>query len=83
MQVTHDEVRVIREKASGSHTLWTSPTAFTRIEVDKDAGRVARVRVRLRARSLAVGAALGPKELAEFARRLQAAISRALAERHA
>jgi uncharacterized membrane protein len=83
VQVTHDEVRVIQEKASGTRTLWTSPTAFTRIEIDKDEGRVARVRVRLSTRSLAIGAALGPKELAEFARRLQSAIGRALAERHA
>ena len=85
VQVTHDEVRVIREHAKGDRTLWTSPTAFTRIEIDKDGGdgRVSRVRVRLRERSLAVAAALGPKELADFARRLQSAINRALAERHA
>ena len=83
VQVTHDEVRVIREHAKGERTLWTSPTAFTRIEIDKDDERVSSVRVRLSTRSLAVGAALGPKELADFARRLQAAIRQALAERHA
>ncbi len=83
VQVTHDEVRVIREHAKGDQTLWTSPTAFTRIEIDKDDGRVSRVRVRLRERSLAVAAALGPKEQAAFAARLQAAIRSALAERHA
>jgi uncharacterized membrane protein len=85
VQVTHDEVRVIREGARGSDTLWTSPTLFTQVEIDKDAddGRVSRVRVRLRQRSLTVVAALGPSEQAAFAARLQAAIRSALAERHA
>ncbi len=85
VQVTHDEVRVIKEHAAGDRTLWTSPTAFTRIEIDKDDGdgRVSHVRVRLRERSLAVAGALGPKEQAAFAARLQAAIRSALAERHA
>jgi uncharacterized membrane protein len=83
VQVTHDEVRVIKERPSGPQTLWTSPTAFTRLEIDKEDGRVRRVRVRLSSRSMAVGAALGPTALAEFAAKLQAAIRSALAERHA
>jgi len=83
VQVTHDEVRVIRERADGAATLWTSPTAFTRVEIEKDDGRVCRVRLRLRNRSMALAAALGPAEQAEFAARLQAAMRTALAERHA
>ena len=83
VQVTHDEVRVIRESAAASQTIWASPTAFTRIEIDKEDERVTRVRVRLSGRSLAVGAALGPRQRADFAARLQAAIRSALAERHA
>lgn len=83
VQVSHDAVTVLREAGERRQTLWTSPTVFTRVEIDKQDERVARVRVRLARRSLAVGAALGPAELAEFAVELQAAISSALAERHA
>jgi uncharacterized membrane protein len=83
VQVTHDEVRVLRERAGGADTIWSSPTAFTRVEIEKDDGRVSQVRVSLRERSLAVAAALGPREQADFAARLQAAIRSALAERHA
>jgi uncharacterized membrane protein len=83
VQVTHDEVRVIRERAHGDRTLWTSPTAFTRVEIDKRDGRVSRVRLRLRDRSLLLAAALGPVEQAQFAAKLEAAMRSALAERHA
>lgn len=83
VQVTHDEVRVIRESAAPPQTIWASPTAFTRIEIDKEDERVTGVRVRLSGRSLVVGAALGPRQRADFAARLQTAIRSALAERHA
>jgi uncharacterized membrane protein len=83
VQVTHDEVRVTRGRGAVSQRLWTSPTAFTKVEVDKTDGRVSQVRLRLSGRYLAVGATLGPWELAEFAASLQAAIRSALAERHA
>jgi len=83
VQVTPDEVRVIREHGSASQTLWTSPTAFTRVEIDKADGKVAHIRLRLSGRSLAIGAALGPTQRTAFAARLQAAIRSALAERHA
>jgi uncharacterized membrane protein len=83
VQVTHDEVRVIHEAGDARRTLWVSPTAFTRIEVDKSDERVSSVRVRLSRRSLSIGAALGPEELGDLAASLQAAITTALAERHA
>jgi uncharacterized membrane protein len=83
VQVTHDAVTILHEAGARRRTLWTSPTAFTRIEIDKQDDRVARVRVRLARRSLAVGAALGPAELADFADALRSAIKTALAERHA
>jgi len=82
VQVTHDEVRVSRRRGSVSQQLWISPTAFTRVEIDKEDGRVKRVRLRLSGRCLAIGAALGPAELAAFAANLQTAITSALAERH-
>jgi uncharacterized membrane protein len=83
VQVTHDEVRVIGLKQGRAMTLWSSPTAFTRVEIDKADGLVARVRVRLRDRSHALADALGPAERAQFAMRLQTAMRSALAERHA
>jgi len=83
VQVSHDAVTILHEAGARRRTLWTSPTVFTRVEVDTENERVARVRVRLARRSLAVGAALGPAELADFASQLQAAIRSALAERHA
>jgi uncharacterized membrane protein len=83
VQVTHDEVRVIREAGAARQILWTSPTAFTRVEVDKDEEGVSGVRVRLSNRSLSIAVALGPAQRADFAAGLQAAIRSALAERHA
>jgi uncharacterized membrane protein len=83
VQVSHDAVTVLHEAGARRRTLWTSPTAFTRVEIDRRDDRVERVRVRLARRSLAVGAALGPGELADFAVALQSAIKSALAERHA
>jgi uncharacterized membrane protein len=62
VQVTHDEVRVIGLNQGRAMTLWSSPTAFTRVEIDKADGLVARVRVRLRDRSHALADALGPAE---------------------
>jgi uncharacterized membrane protein len=86
VQVTHDEVRVTQERKAGPIVLWASPTAFTKVEVDKADGAdgaVSGVRVRLRNRSLALAAHLGPAERADFAAELQAAVRSALAERHA
>jgi uncharacterized membrane protein len=83
VQVTHDEVRVTLAQGARSQTLWTSPTAFTQVEVETIAEGAARLRVRLSGRSLRIGAMLGPSELAAFADRLNAAIRTALAERHA
>jgi uncharacterized membrane protein len=83
VQVTHDEVRVIGRQSGRATTLWSSPTAFTRVEIDRADGLVARVRVRLRDRSHALASALGPHERAQFAVTLQAAMRSALAERHA
>jgi uncharacterized membrane protein len=82
VQVTHDEVRVIHQAGERRKTLWSSPTAFTRVEVERSSEGVSRVCVRLSARSLAVGRMLGPGELGAFAERLKSAISNALDERH-
>jgi uncharacterized membrane protein len=83
IQVTHDEVRVMRRRAKAVETLWRSPTAFTRVELDPSREGAAALRVRLRTRSLRIGAMLGPAELETFAERLREAVRAALAERHA
>ena len=83
VQVSHDEVRVMRRRGGGLVTLWTSPTAFTRVEVNRDDGLVTQVRLRVRQRAFAVAVALGPAERADFAAKLEAAMRSALAERYA
>ena len=82
VQVTHDEVRVITQAGPRPRTLWSSPTAFTRVDVETSSEGVSRLRVRLSRRSLTIGAMLGPGELGLFSERLKTAISAALAERH-
>jgi len=82
VQVTHDEVRVLRGAGGRAIVLWTSPTAFTKLEVDRADGLVTHVRLRLRRRVFALAHALGPAERADFATKLQAAMRSALAERY-
>lgn len=82
VQVTADHVRVTRRARGREQTVWTSPTAFTRVSVDSRA-RETQVRLRLSNRALSVGASLGPKERTAFAAKLEAAIRAARLERHA
>lgn len=81
VQVTADEVRVVHELGSSQRTVWRSPTAFTRVDVEGEAEE-AHVRLSLSGRSLVVARQLGPQERRDFGRALQAAIRSARAERH-
>ena len=84
VQVTADRVQVSYRRAQGGeHTVWSSPTAFTRVAVERAGEREARVRLRLSNRALSVGGSLGPKERASFAQALERAINAARAERYA
>ncbi len=83
VQVTADQVQVRRGPGGREQTVWTSPTAFTRVSVERGDGRQTQVRLRLSNRAMSVGASLGPKERADFAARLEAAIRAARSERYA
>lgn len=78
IQVTAAEVRVTMESRRGAQTVWTSPTAFTRVLLagadDDDEGRL---HLRLSDRELAVARALSRRERRAFATALERAITRA------
>ena len=64
-------------------TVWTSPTAFTRVALEDADDHNARVELRLSGQALTVGAALSPRERAAFADALKDAIAAAMKERYA
>jgi len=77
IQVTAAEVRVVVESRRGAQTVWTSPTAFTRVAwagEDDDEGRL---HLRLSDRELAVARSLSRRERRDFATALEGAIARA------
>lgn len=78
IQVGPGEVRVTYESAKDIRIVWESPTAFTRITVEKDEeDRVMALRLALSGRETPVAAALSPGERGEFAKALEAAIWKA------
>jgi uncharacterized membrane protein len=79
VQVSAYDIRITRETPKASAVVWESPTAFTRVNVEKDEedGRVIACRLSLSGRETAVAAALSPKERAAFAQALETAIWRA------
>jgi uncharacterized membrane protein len=81
VQVSAEEVRVLHESGRLRRTVWRSPTAFTRVDLEHPGEDEARVRLRISERRLTVGAALSPRERADFGQALKAAVARALAER--
>jgi uncharacterized membrane protein len=82
VQVSADQVRVLHQVGRHARTVWSSPTAFTRVAIEAAGEHEARVRLRLSDRSLTVGAALSPLERGDFAVALERAILQARAERH-
>jgi uncharacterized membrane protein len=81
VQVTSRDVRVTQETPRSSEVVWESPTAFTRVHVEKDEGRTVGLKLALSGRELLVAAALSPRERAEFAQALERAIWQAKRER--
>lgn len=77
VQVTVDEVRVLKEAGAASRLVWRSPTAFTRVVVEHPGEHEARVRLALSARSREIGRALSPEERTDLAAALETAISKA------
>jgi uncharacterized membrane protein len=81
VQVTSRDVRVTQETPRASYLVWESPTAFTRVHVERDEGRTVGLKLALSGRELAVATALSPRERAEFAKALERAIWQAKRER--
>ena len=82
VQVTAEAVTVSHQSAAGRRAVWRSPTAFTRVTLERPEEHEARVRLALSAKRLTVGRALSPPERVAFARALQRAIDAARAERN-
>lgn len=81
VQVSASEIRVTLETPKATQLVWESPTAFTRLEVEREQERTVAVKLALSGREAEVAAALSPKERAEFAKALDRAIWRAKRER--
>jgi len=77
VQVSTEEVRVLHQFGQRARTVWTSPTAFTRVEVDAEGEHEARVRLKMSGRSVIVAAALSPREREDLAQAMREAISKA------
>ena len=82
VQVSAAEVRVLHQAGARSRTIWSSPTAFTRVAVEQPGEPEARIRLHLSGRALTVARALSPREREDFAEALQRAIREANAERY-
>ena len=82
VQVSADEVRVTHEVGRHIRTVWSSPTAFTRVAVEAAGEPETRVKLQLSGRSLTLAHALSPVERTDFAAALETAIRAARAERY-
>jgi uncharacterized membrane protein len=80
VQVTASEIRVTHETPKWTRLVWESPTAFTRLQVEKDEQRTVALKLALSGREAEVAAALSPGERADFAKALERAIWRAKRE---
>jgi uncharacterized membrane protein len=81
VQVTAREIRVTHETPKWSRLVWESPTAFTRVRVEKEEERTVALKLALSGREAEVAAALSPRERADFAKALERAIWEAKRER--
>jgi len=77
VQVSAAEVLVTLETPKSSRQVWRSPTAFTRVRLEKDEERAVALKLALSGKEAEVAAALSPRERADFAKALERAIWRA------
>jgi uncharacterized membrane protein len=82
VQVSADEVRVVHEVGAQKRTVWRSPTAFTRVEIEAKGQPEVRVSLALSRRRLVVAGQVSPQERTDFAEALEAAIRSARSERY-
>jgi uncharacterized membrane protein len=75
VQVTAGQIRVIEETPRESRVVWESPTAFTRVALEKDEDdRAIDLRLLLSGRYAPIARALSPAEREAFAKALEDAI---------
>ena len=78
IQVTAEEVRVLLRRREGAEQIvWSSPTAFTQVDLDGDAGAATDLRLRLSGRQIPVATKLSRPERLAFAQALHEAIRQA------
>lgn len=82
VRVDADSITVSHESRRGRMTVWTSPTAFTRVNFEKSTRQDRRLTLHLHGRSHAIGMTLGESERERLKVRLDQAMRDALAERH-
>src|ERR1700761_1808518 len=82
VQVSADEVRVVHEVGAQKRTVWRSPTAFTRVEVQSRGEPEVSVALLLSRKRMVVAGQVSPQERTDFADALEAAIKSARAERY-
>jgi uncharacterized membrane protein len=79
--ITARDVVVTHEAPNWSRVVWESPTAFTRVAVEREEDRTVGLRLALSGKQVAVAQALSPRERGEFAKALEQAIWEARRER--
>jgi uncharacterized membrane protein len=82
LKVSAEMVEVIEEAPGYSRTVWTSPTAFTQVDLEAVGEHEMRVRLRLSGKRRSVGKALSPPEREALGAALKEAIRQAGRERH-
>jgi len=80
--VTADSVQVLKALDGKARTVWSSPTAFTRVDLERSDRYGPQVRLRLSRKSALIGQALGPQEREKLAEAIRQAIQSARSERH-
>ncbi len=81
VQVSADHVRVMRDNGGEARTVWTSPTAFTRVDLEETGRHGLQVRLRLSGKRVTIGGVLSPPEREDLAEAVERAIRSARAER--
>lgn len=82
LRVSAERVEVIEEDPRASRLVWTSPTAFTHVDLEELGEHQMRVRLRVSDKRRSVGKALSPPEREALGAALREAIQRARAERY-
>lgn len=81
VQVSDEAIKVLRRRGGAERAVWSSPTAFTRIDIDGEDDETT-VTLRLSAQSLTIGELLSPGERRDFGEAVREAVRNARLQRH-